>query len=75
MSRVAKKNGRGDKILENWSCWNSNSKYLLHNTNSNLMQHVQDIKVNKFTLWKKLPWMQNTYNKLELSNNNCGDSP
>ncbi len=45
MSRVAKKNGRGDKILENWSCWNSNSKYLLHNTNSNLMQHVQDIKV------------------------------
>ncbi len=45
MSRVAKKNGRGDKILENWSCWNSNFKYLLHNTNSNLMQHVQDIKV------------------------------
>jgi len=72
MSKVAKKNGRGDKILENWSCWNSNSKYLLHNTNSNLMQHVQDIKVTSLPYEKN---MQDTYNKLKLSNNSCGNSP
>lgn len=75
MSKVAKKNGKGDKIFESWSCWSSNSKYLLHNTNLNLMQHVQDVKVNKFTLWKKILWMQETYNKFELSTNSCGYSP